>query len=77
MGRKNVYISVLIFICILFPPALLAPDSKAVIWSCEVLAFAASFTALHQLDGRQRRRDGIETDLSRHYRDGRRRQKRD
>ncbi len=56
MGGRNIYISVLIFICILFPPALLLQDSKAVVWSFEVLAFAASFTALHVLDGRQQRR---------------------
>jgi hypothetical protein len=57
MGGRNIYISVLVFICLLFPPALLAQDSKAVVWGFEVLAFAASFTTLHALDGRQRRRE--------------------
>jgi hypothetical protein len=46
----------LIFVCILFPAGFLLQDSKAAVWGLEILAFVASFTALHVLDGRQQRR---------------------
>jgi hypothetical protein len=57
MGGRNIYISVLVFIAVLFPPSLLSHGDQATVWASEALAFAASLTTLHLLDGRQRRRE--------------------
>lgn len=57
MGGRNIYISMLVFVCVLFPGGLLFQHSKEVVWGLEVAAFAAAFTALHVLDNRQRRRE--------------------
>jgi hypothetical protein len=61
MGPRNIYISLFVFILILFPGALTLPrEDETAQGAVLVLAFISSFTVLHILDGRQRRRRGRE-----------------
>lgn len=56
MGMRNIYISVLAFIGIMSLGILLFRDSQAALGAVQAVAFAAGFTLLHLLDGRDRRR---------------------
>jgi preprotein translocase subunit SecG len=57
MGMRNIYISLVVFVCILFPAGILLQDSEAAVQAVVVVAFVACFTVLHTLDERQRRRE--------------------
>lgn len=55
MAAKNIYISVLAFICILFPGGALFRHSQGLMFLVEFAAFVVMFALLHALDDRDRR----------------------
>lgn len=60
MRIQNIYISLLVFASILVPAAFFFQETEALVWMFEIIAFAASFTVLHALKNRDRRRKGTE-----------------
>jgi len=62
MGMRNIYIAMAVFVCVLFPAGFLVRDSEAAVQAVGFMAFVACFMVLHTLDGRQRRREQVETE---------------
>jgi hypothetical protein len=61
MGPRNIYISILVFVLILFPGTLLfRHGGETARGAVAALAFVACFTVVNVLDFRQRRREGRE-----------------
>jgi hypothetical protein len=60
VGPRNIYISLLVAVGIVFPGALLFRDEETASQVVVVVAFTASIGILQILDARQRRREGRE-----------------
>ena len=60
MGPRNMYISLLVFVGILVPGAVIFRHDDIGYQGAGIAAFVCCFAVLHMLDARQRRQEGRE-----------------